>query len=131
MAGLAVLGILLSAAGMIVAVAVGAPALGLNIYGRNPLAFTLAGLTFAAKLYVPGAAMLWLACNWMRKHRQLRNDQMALVGVMILVVCVPMALRGYWVGIGLLLVVVVGIGVPIVLGLRPWHGGLDAATRAN
>lgn len=125
---LAVLGLLLSAAGMIAALAVGIPALGLNSRGRNPVAFTLVGLAFAAMLYFPGAGFLWVASNLMRKGGWWRIEPFALVAIVLIVSTVPLALRGYWLGIAMLLVTLAGIALPVVLGLRPWVDHLNAGT---
>lgn len=65
---LGVLGLLLVAAGVLVAFAVGLPALGPNPYGRDPFDHTLRGLGTAATLYAVGAALLAIAFRWMRDH---------------------------------------------------------------
>jgi len=118
---LAILGILLVSAGIMVALAVGLPALGLNPYGRNPLDQTIAGLAIATTLYVVGAALLASAIRWMRTHiRPVNLGAFAFAGAIIPVLGVWMALRGYWSSIPLLLLFMVGLYAPIALGGRPW-----------
>src|SRR2546428_6604278 len=81
---LAILGILLVSAGIMVALAVGLPALGLNPYGRNPLDQTIAGLAIATTLYVVGAALLASAIRWMRTHiRPVNLGAFAFAGAII------------------------------------------------
>lgn len=125
-AALAVVGLLMAAAGLIAGLAWGIPALGLNIYGRNPLDETLRGLGSAATLYAVGAALLAIAIRWIRDRSgslDLRGS--AVPAVTLLGVAALMAVRGNWTGILMLLVVAIGISAPIALGGRPW------GTRAN
>jgi hypothetical protein len=123
---LAVLGLLLAAAGLIAALAWGVPALGLNRNGRNPLDETLRGLAFAVTLYAVGAALLASTTRWLRTHNGPFNiGAFAFAGAMIPVLGVWMALRGYWTNIPMLLIVVVGIYAPIALGARPWGNRLS------
>lgn len=123
---LAVIGLLLAAAGLIAGLAWGIPALGLNIYGRNPLDETLRGLGSAATLYAVGAALLAVAIRWIRDHSgPLDLRGFVFPAVMFLGVTGLMAVRGNWTSILMLLVVAIGIAAPIALGGRPW------GTRAN
>jgi hypothetical protein len=118
---LAVLGLLLAGAGLILALAWGLPALGLNRDGRNPLDDTLRGLGFAFTLYTVGAAFVASSTRWFRvRYGPVNLGAFAFAGAMIPVVGVGMALRGYWSNIPLLLFVIVGIYAPIALGGRPW-----------
>src|ERR1700730_16615786 len=66
---IAVVGVLLAAAGLFVALAVGLPALGLNPYGRNALDETLRQLGTGAPRYATAAALLATATRWARPHR--------------------------------------------------------------
>jgi len=101
---LAVVGLLLTGAGLIAA-----------------LAWGLGGLTTAGMLYVVGAALLASAIRWMRTHIGPVNPAaFAFVGAIIPVLGLWLALRGYWTSIPLLLLFVVGLYAPIALGGRPW-----------
>ena len=119
---LAIVGLLLAAAGLLVGLAVGLPALGLNAYGRNPLDFTVRGLSTAATLYVIGAALLAAATRWMR-NRQGSQDARRLLpagGVFLgvfVVLSLFMGARGYWIDIPVLLFFIVGVLAPIALGV--------------
>ncbi len=119
---LAVVGLLLVAAGLLVGLAVGLPALGLNAYGRNPVDFTVRGLSTAATLYVIGAALLAVATRWMRNWQGSQDPRKLLpaggvfLGVFV-VLSLFMGVRGYWIDIPVLLFFIVGILVPIALGV--------------
>jgi len=118
----AVVGLLLAAAGLLVGLAVGLPALGLNAYGRNPLDFTVRGLSTAATLYVIGSALLAAATRWMRNRQGSEGTRRLLpvggvfVGV-FLVLSLWMGARGYWSNIPILLFFIGGILAPIALGV--------------
>ena len=123
---LAVLGLLLAAAGLIAALAWGLPALGLNRNGRNPLDDTLRGLSFAVTLYAVGAALLASTIRWIRiRYGPLNLGALAFAVAMIPVLCVWMAVVGYWTNIPLLLFLIVGVYAPIALGGRPWSNRLS------
>lgn len=120
-AALAVVGLLLAAAGLIAGLAWGIPAAGLNVNGRNPLDETLRGLGSAATLYAVGAALLAIATRWIRDHSgPLDLRAFAIPSVMFLGATGLTALRANWTGILMLLVVGIGIAAPIALGGRPW-----------
>ena len=132
---LAVVGLLLAAAGLLVALAVGLPALGLNPYGRNPLDHTLRGLGSAATLYAMGAALLATSTRWMR-NRLGPLDARALLplggvfaGVFV-VLSIWMARLGYWINIPVLLFFLAGILAPIALGLWRPTGSRIARVRS-
>jgi len=100
--------------------AVGMPALGLNPYGRNPLTMTIIGLVAAATVYLVGAALLTSATRWMSDHGfPARRPMLALVGGMAIGWSAVMAVRGFWISIAMLLVLVVAILAPMAVGLRP------------
>jgi hypothetical protein len=132
---LAVVGLLLAAAGLIVALAVGLPALGLNAYGRNPLDFTLRGLSTAATLYVIGAALLTASTRWMRNRlgpqeaRRLLPVGGVFAGVFV-VLSIWMAALGYWINIPILLFFIGGILAPIALGVWLPSGSHAARVRS-
>jgi MFS family permease len=118
---LAVVGLLLAAAGLIAALAWGLPALGLNRLGRNPVDETVRGLAFAAALYAAGAALLASATRWLRsRYGPLSLAAFAYAAALIPVLCVWMAVLAYWSNIPLLLFIVVGIYAPVAIGGRPW-----------
>jgi hypothetical protein len=128
---LAVVGLLLASAGLLIALAVGPPALGFNPYGRNPLDFTFRGLASAATLYAVGAALLAGATRWLRAHTgPLNVGAFAIAGAAIPAAAVWLALRGYWTTVPLLLLFVAGILVPIALGGRAWGKQLSPRARA-
>jgi len=117
----ATVGILLVAAGLFVALAVGLPALGLNPYGRNPLDETLRGLSTAAKLYVVGAALLASALRWIRNHD---GGAPALssfwpVGPVVVIVYVWMAASRNWLYVPIAPLFAIGLLTPIAVGLWP------------
>lgn len=118
---LAILGLFLAAAGALVALAVGIPALGLNPYGRNPLSMTIAGLVTAAVLYLVGAALLVSATRWMRDHgfAAARRGALAVIGGMVLLFGTLMAVKGFWISIAMFLVAVIAMLAPAAIGLRP------------
>jgi hypothetical protein len=117
---LAIVGLLIASAGLVLAMAVGLPALGLNRYGRNPLDVTVSVLATAAMLYGVGAALLVGTTWWMRTRRAPNLKGFAYTGSLIPVLLVWAALRGYWLTIPLVLFVVAGLFAPIAVGLRPW-----------
>jgi hypothetical protein len=118
---LAVLGLLLAVAGLIAALAWGLPALGLNRNGRNPVDETLRGLAFAVTLYAVGAVLLASTIQWFRiRYGPIDLGAFAFAGAMIPVLCVWMAVLGYWTNIPVLLFLIAGICTPIALGGRPW-----------
>ncbi|TMC66980.1 MAG: hypothetical protein E6J16_00390 [Chloroflexota bacterium] len=119
---LAVVGLLLAATALIVALDVGLPALGLNAYGRNPLDFTLRGLSTAAACYVIGAALLVASTRWIRNRVGPQDARKVLpvggvfAGVFVML-SIWMAALGYWTNIPILLFFIGGILAPIALGL--------------
>ena len=118
---IAVVGVLLAAAGLFVALAVGLPALGLNPYGRNPLGETLRGLGTAATLYATGAALLATATRWARTHRgPLPVAMVPFFGGFVALLCLFQAVVGYWTNIPELLFFTIGIAAPVALGAQPW-----------
>jgi len=128
---LAVVGLLLVGAGVLVAFAVGLPALGLNPYGRNPLDETLRGLGTAATLYAVGAALLAIAFRWLRDHRGPLNVWgFSFAGIMSLGLTGLMAILRNWTGVAMLLILVIGIAVPIALGGGPWTSQLSRRARS-
>jgi len=132
---LAVVGLLLAAAGLFVALAVGLPALGLNPYGRNPLDETLRGLGTALTLYAIGAALLASATRWMRNQRGPLGARrlLALGGAfasVFAVLSIWMAVLGYWLNIPLLLFFLTGILAPAALGVWPPSGRQIARVRS-
>jgi hypothetical protein len=132
---LAVAGLLLAAAGLLVGLAVGLPALGLNAYGRNPLDFTVRGLGTAATLYVIGAALLAAATRWIR-NRQGSQDARRLLPVggvflgVFVVLSIWMAALGYWINIPLLLFFIGGILAPMALAVWRPSGSHVARVRS-
>jgi hypothetical protein len=119
---LAIAGLLLAATGLIVALAVGLPALGLNDYGRNPFDFTIRGLSIAAALYVIGAALLAASARWIRNRLGPHGARRVLpVGGVFagafVVLSLWMATLGYWINIPILLFFIGGILAPVALGV--------------
>jgi hypothetical protein len=121
---LGVVGLLVAAAGLIMALAWSLPALGLNPYGRNPLGETVQGLTFAVTLYAVGAALVAIAIRWIRDHaaprpaRAFRSVGSVFV-VLFVAISILMALRGYWASIPMLFFFTLGILAPVALGALP------------
>jgi hypothetical protein len=116
---LAVVGLILAAAGAFVILAVGIPAVGLNEYGHNPKSSTLSGLTTGAVLYLVGAALLVSAIRWMREHgRGSPARAIAFLAVIALVWSLLMGARGNWIGIAELVLFAVAILTPMALGFR-------------
>jgi hypothetical protein len=132
---LGLVGILLTAAGLIAALAWGLPALGLNPNGRNPFGETVQGLTVAATLYAVGAASLAIAIRWIRDHGGPQPvGALVPVGglfvVLFVVISVWMAARGYWTNIPVLLFFMIGILAPMALGVLPRGTPLDRRIRS-
>jgi hypothetical protein len=132
---LGVVGLLLAAAGLIMTLAWGLPALGLNPYGRNPLGETVGGLTFAVTLYAVGAGLLVIAIRWIRDHAgpQPARALMPVGGIFVVVFVVMsifLALRGYWASIPMLLFFMIGILAPMALGALPRGTPLDQRVRS-
>jgi len=117
----ATVGILLVAAGLFVALAVGLPALGLNSYGRNPPDFTVRGFATAATLYVVGAALLASALRWKRNHDGGAPGLSSFwpVGLFVLIVCVWMAASRNWLYVPIVPLFAIGLLTPIAVGLWP------------
>ena len=128
----AAVGLLLAAAGLFVPLAVGIPALGLNMYGRNPIEFTVTGEGFAAGLYLVGATLTWFATDWTRRSGRLGRrwvpGALGLTAVW-LITEVPTLLRRDWVWAAGLLFFFAGLILPIALGLRPWEAAPTPAER--
>jgi peptidoglycan/LPS O-acetylase OafA/YrhL len=120
---MATVGVLLSGAGLFVAIAIGMPALGLNPHGTNPAQFTVTSELTAAFLYFLGALLSWLAAGQMRRLGNVRRLLPAgvVIGVLGLVVEVPTVLQRDWAWAGGLLFFYAGLFLPIALGLRPWE----------
>jgi hypothetical protein len=121
---LGVVGLLVAAAGLIMALAWSLPALGLNPYGRNPLGETVQGLTFAVTLYAAGAALLAIATRWIRDHARPQPARAFLpVGgvfaLLFVAMSILMALRGYVASIPMVLFFMIGILAPVALGALP------------
>ena len=132
---LAVVGLLLAATALIVALAVGLPALGLNAYARNPLDFTLRGLSTAAAFYVIGAALLVASTRWIRNRVGPQDARKVLpVGGLIagvfVVLSIWMDALGYWTNIPILLFFIGGILAPIALGFWLPSGSHAARVRS-
>lgn len=128
---LGVAGLVLIAAGVFVAFAVGLPALGLNPYGRNPFDETLRGLGTAVTLYALGAALLAIAFRWIRDHQgPLDVRGFSLAGVVALGIIGWLAVLGNWTGVAMLLTLTIGMIVPIALGGGPWITGLGRRARS-
>jgi hypothetical protein len=132
---LAVGALLLAAAGLLVGLAVGLPALGLNPNGRNPLDFTVRGLSTAATLYVIGAALLAAATRWMRNRQgpQVARRLLPVGGVfagVFVVLSIWMAALGYWTNIPILLFIIGGILAPVALGVWLPSGSHVARVRS-
>ena len=58
---LALGGLMLSAIGLMLGIAFAVPALGLNVYGPNPVSFTVAVEAASVVIYLAGATMSWFA----------------------------------------------------------------------
>lgn len=118
---LAIIGLLVASAGLLLAMAVGLPALGLNRYGRNPVDVTVSVLATATMLYGVGAALLVGTTWWMRTRKAPNLKGFAYTGALIPLLLVWAVLRGYWVTIPLVLFFVAGLLAPIAVGFRPWE----------
>ena len=128
---LGVVGLLLVATGVLVAFAVGLPALGLNSYGRNPLDETLRGLGTAVTLYIVGAALLAIAFRWIRDHQGPVDVRgFSVVGVVALCMIGLMAVLRNWTGVAMLFTLAIGITVPVALGGGPWITRLGRRARS-
>src|SRR5260370_36847179 len=133
---LGVVGLLLAAAGLIIALAWGLSALGQNPYGRNPFGETVQGLTFAGTLYAVGAALVAIAVRWIRDHAgpQPVRPIVPVGGVFIVlfvVMSIWMAALGYWTNIPILLFFMIGILAPMALCVRPWGTPLAPRPRSS
>jgi hypothetical protein len=132
---LAIVGLLLAAIGLIVALAVGLPALGANAYGRNPLDSTLRGLSTAAAFYVIGAALLAASTRWIRSRLGPQDARRLLpvggvFGGVFVVLSIWMAAFGYWINIPILLLFIAGILAPVALGVWLPTGNHAARVRS-
>ena len=82
---LAIAGLTLSGLGLLLGIAFAIPALGLNIYGPNPIAFTVEVEVVSAVIYLAGATMSWFAWAAIGKRGMLRGPAPFVMAVLILV----------------------------------------------
>lgn len=122
---LAVAGIVVSGIGLFLGTAFAMPALGLNVYGPNPLEFTIAIELVSAAIYLAGATMSWFAWDAIGKRGLLRG-QAALLAMPVVVLVVALAfdvVRAYWISLVETLVFVAGVLLPALGASRPWMRG--------
>ena len=112
-----VVSILTTSAGSLLAIAFALPALGLNVYGRNPVEFTLVGEAVAATLYLGGAV------GTVKAWRLLAQDARRPAGPLVFGVIAAGAVASFWPAIndweGTLLVLIcfAGAFAPLAVGL--------------
>ena len=124
MVALAIAGLTLSGLGLLLGIAFAIPALGLNIYGPNPIAFTVEVEVVFAVIYLAGATMSWFAWAAIAKRGMLRGPAPFVMAVVILVTTLAFDVaRAYWVNLVETLVWVVGVVLPAVAAARPWTPG--------
>jgi hypothetical protein len=122
---LAMAGIVVSGIGLFLGTAFAMPALGLNVYGHNPLEFTIAIELVSAAIYLAGATMSWFAWDAIGKRGLLRG-QAALLAMPVVVLVVALAfdvVRAYWISLVETLVFVAGVLLPALAASRPWMRG--------
>lgn len=122
---LAIAGIVVSGLGLFLGIAFAAPALGFNVYGRNPIGFTIAIELISAVLYLVGATMSWFAWDAIGKHGILRGSA-AVLGMPLVVLVIVLALdvvHANWISMVETLVFAAGLLLPALAASRPWIPG--------
>ena len=121
---LAIAGLTLSGLGLMLGILFAVPALGLNVYGRNPMAFTVEIEVVSAVIYLAGAIMSWFAWATIGKRGMLRSPGLLGMPVVVLVVALAFdVVHAYWGNLVETLVFAVGLVLPAVAAARPWiHG---------